>query len=219
MQAWPIPVFTEDYSAIMKPVQAQCALQRCVCLTLSRPLGVCRNQLSHGLLLQRKSRRTDEQDAPHSANTPLQVLSLTGSLRLGAETPALPSAARGSTPATAVQMELQPSSELAEVHTLPHAVSGSLAQTSVPPMNAPAQPFAQQASADLSSEQASAGNNAASMQTSSVPTQHAQVLPATAAPQNGHQDDDDMVGIKVAMFCLELTSQLYTSLSMQLLTV
>jgi len=44
-------------------------------------------------------------------------------------------------------------------------------------MSAPAQPFAQQASADLSSEQASAGNNAASMQTSSVPTQHAQVLP------------------------------------------
>ena len=56
----------------------------------------------------------------------------------------------------------------------------------------------------MSSEQASAGNNTASMQTSSPLTQHAQMLPATAAPQNGHhghQDNDDMVGTNAAMLC------------------
>ncbi len=201
-------------------MQAQCALQRCS--ALSTPSTACRDQLSHVLLLQRKSRRTDEQDTPHSADTPLQVVSLTGSPRLGAQTPAFPpaAAARGPSPATAVQMELRPSSELAEVHTLPHAVSGSLAQTSGPPMSASAQPFAQQMSLGMSSEQASAGNNAASLQTSSALTQHAQAFPATAAPQNGHQDDDDMVGTKVAScFAWNPISLLYTSLPMQLLTV
>ena len=196
---------------MLRPVQAQGVLQRC--LTLSKPLRACRDRLSHGLLLQRKSRRTDEQDTPHSADTTLQVLSLTGSPRVGAQTPALPSAARGCTPATAVQMELLPSSELAEIHASPHAEGGSSAQTSFPPMIAPAQQLAQQVSADVSSEQASAGNNAVSMQTSSALTQHAQAISATAAPQNGHQDHDDMVGIKVAMFCLELISLLYTSRS------
>ncbi|KAL0044828.1 hypothetical protein WJX82_010748 [Trebouxia sp. C0006] len=46
---------------------------------------------------QSKSRRTSEQDTPHSADTPLHVLSLTGSPRLGAQTPACPPApaARG----------------------------------------------------------------------------------------------------------------------------
>ena len=76
-------------------MQAQCALQRCS--ALSTPLRACRDQLSHILLLQSKSRRTSEQDTPHSADTPLHVLSLTGSPRLGAQTPACPPApaARG----------------------------------------------------------------------------------------------------------------------------
>lgn len=169
------------------------------------------------LLLQRKTRRTDKQDTPHSADTTLQAVSLTGSPRLGSQTPTLPLVARGSTPATAVQMELQPSSEPPGVHASPHAIGDSSAHTSIPPP-APAPQMAQQVSADVSSEQAS-GNNAASMQTSNVPTQHAQVLPATAAPPNGHQAYDDMVGMKVAWFCSELISLLYTSLPKQLLTV
>ena len=202
---------------MLRPVQAQCALQ--ICLALSKPLRACRDQLLHVLLLQSKSRRTGEQVTPHSAGTTLQVLSLTGSPRLGAQTPTLPSAARGSTPATTVQMELQSSSEHAEVHASPHAVSGSLAQRSISLTSAPAHQLAQQVSADMSPEQVTAGTNAAPMQTSSVPTKHAQVLPAIAAPQRGHQEKDDMVGTKLAMFCLELIILLYTSPPKQLLTV
>ncbi|DBB01714.1 TPA: hypothetical protein ACH3X1_000339 [Trebouxia sp. C0004] len=165
---------------MLRLVQAQCALQRC--LALSKALRACRDQLSYGLLLQRKS-RTNEQDTPHSVDTTLQVLSLTGSPRLGAQTTTLPPGARGSSPATAVQMELQPSIELAEAHASPHAAGGSSAQTTIPPTSAPAQQLAQRVSADVSSKQASAGNNAAPIQTSSVPTQHVQILPATAAPE------------------------------------
>ncbi len=180
--------------------------------------------MSHILLLQSKSRRTSEQDTPHSADTPLHVLSLTGSPRLGAQTPACPPApaARGPTPATAVQMDLQASSEHAEGHAFSHAVSGSLAQRSILPSSASAQQSSRQVSLGMSSEQASAGNNTASMQTSSPLTQHAQMLPATAAPQNGHhghQDNDDMVGTNAAMFCLERISLMYTSLPKPWLTV
>ena len=185
MQAWPIPVFAEDYSAILRPVQAQCALQRCP--ALSTPLTACRRPVVSYLAAAEQIKK--DMRAPHSADTPLQVFSLTGSPRLGAQTPAFPPApaARGPTPATAVQMELQPSSELAG-HASPHAVSGSSAQRSVSPSSASAQQSSRQVSLGMSSEQASAGNNAASMQTSSALTQHAQMLPATAAPQNFHQD-------------------------------